>query len=130
MAFLAPLFFAGLAAISIPVLVHLIQRERKRVVEFPSLMFVRRIPYKSVQRRRIHNWLLLAIRLAAQTLLGSAKMVIETGLHPGALKDMVTSPGGTTEAALKVLMGEDGLVPLMRRAIEAATKRGKELGKG
>ena len=40
MSFLAPLFFAGLAALAIPVLIHLIQRERKNVVAFPSLMFV------------------------------------------------------------------------------------------
>ena len=45
MAFLAPLFFAGLAAIGIPILVHLIQRERKNAVEFLSLMFIRKIPY-------------------------------------------------------------------------------------
>ena len=44
MSFLAPLFFLGLGAIAVPILVHLIQRERKRVVEFPSLMFLRRIP--------------------------------------------------------------------------------------
>ena len=44
MSFLAPLFLAGLAALAIPVLIHLIQRERKNVVKFPSLMFVRRIP--------------------------------------------------------------------------------------
>ena len=50
----------GLAAIAVPILVHLIQRERKDVIEFPSLMFIRRIPYQSVERRRIHNWLLLA----------------------------------------------------------------------
>ena len=42
MSFLAPLFFVGLAAIAVPILVHLIQRERKDVVEFPSLMFIRR----------------------------------------------------------------------------------------
>ncbi len=65
MAFLSPLFLAGLAAIAIPVAIHLIQRERKRVVQFPSLMFVRRIPYQSVRRRRIRHWLLLAIRAAA-----------------------------------------------------------------
>ncbi len=72
MSFLAPLFLAGLAALAIPVLLHLIQREKKQIVHFPSLMFVRKIPYKSVQRRRIHNWLLLAIRLAALLLIVAA----------------------------------------------------------
>lgn len=69
MAFLTPLFFVGLGALAIPVLVHLIQRERKRVVEFPSLMFVKRIPYQSVRRRRIRHWLLLALRAAAIVLI-------------------------------------------------------------
>jgi hypothetical protein len=69
MSFLAPLFFAGLAALAIPVLIHLIQRERKNVVQFPSLMFVRRIPYSSIRRRRIHNWALLMLRLAALALI-------------------------------------------------------------
>src|SRR5438046_10383851 len=72
MSFLAPLFLFGLAALAIQVLVHLIQRERKRVVEFPSLMFLRRIPYQSVRRRRIRNWLLLALRAAALTLIVAA----------------------------------------------------------
>ncbi len=70
--FLAPLFFVGLAAIAVPILVHLIQRERKNVVEFPSLMFIRRIPYQSVERRRIHNWLLLVLRVGAMVLLVAA----------------------------------------------------------
>lgn len=65
MAFLAPLFLLGLAALAVPVLVHLIQRERKTPIEFPSLMFVRRIPYQSVQRRRITNWPLFLLRCAA-----------------------------------------------------------------
>src|SRR5438094_1495616 len=69
MSFLAPLFLVGLAALAVPVLVHLIQRERKRVVEFPSLMFVRRIPYQSVRRRRIRHWALLLLRVAAVALL-------------------------------------------------------------
>src|SRR5215211_3804155 len=69
MAFLAPLFFVALAGLAIPVLLHLTQRERKQVVHFPSLMFVRRIPYESVRRRKIHNWLLLMIRLAALALI-------------------------------------------------------------
>jgi hypothetical protein len=69
MAFLAPLFLLGLAALAVPVLVHLIQRERKTPIEFPSLMFVRRIPYQSVQRRRITNWPLFLLRCAAVLLI-------------------------------------------------------------
>jgi hypothetical protein len=65
MSFLAPLFLVGLAAVAVPIFVHLIQRERRNVIEFPSLMFVQRIPYESVERRRIHNWPLLLLRLAA-----------------------------------------------------------------
>jgi hypothetical protein len=68
MAFLAPALLAGLAALAIPILVHLVQRERKRVVAFPSLMFLRKIPYQSVRRRAIRHWLLLALRLAALAL--------------------------------------------------------------
>src|SRR5438552_5837380 len=69
MQFLTPAFFVGLGAIAIPVLIHLIQRERKRVVAFPSLMFVRRIPYQSVRRRRIRHWPLLLLRAAAMALM-------------------------------------------------------------
>jgi len=65
MAFLAPLFFAALLTFVIPILIHLTQRERKQVVEFPSLMFLEKIPYQSVRRRRIRDWPLLAMRLAA-----------------------------------------------------------------
>jgi hypothetical protein len=69
MSFLAPAFFVALGAIAIPILIHLIQRERKRVVMFPSLMFLQRIPYQSVRRRRIRHWFLLAMRVAAITLI-------------------------------------------------------------
>src|SRR5688572_21779060 len=69
MSFLTPLFLLGLAGLAIPVIIHLIQKERKNVVQFPSLMFLRRIPYQSVQRRRIRNWLLLLMRLAALALI-------------------------------------------------------------
>ncbi len=65
MAFLAPLFFAALVTLAIPIFIHLTQRERKQVVEFPSLMFLEKIPYQSVRRRRIRDWPLLAMRLAA-----------------------------------------------------------------
>ena len=72
MSFLTPLFLLGLAALTIPVLVHLTQRERKSVIAFPSLMFLKKIPYESVQKRRIRNWLLLALRLAALALIVAA----------------------------------------------------------
>jgi hypothetical protein len=69
MSFLAPLFFVAMAGLAIPVLLHLTQREKKQVVRFPSLMFVRRIPYQSVRRRKIQHWLLLAVRMAALALI-------------------------------------------------------------
>lgn len=65
MSFLTPLLFVALAGLAIPVLLHLTERERKQVVEFPSLMFLRKIPYRSVRRRRIQHWSLLALRLLA-----------------------------------------------------------------
>jgi Mg-chelatase subunit ChlD len=72
MGFVAPLVLVGLGALAIPVLIHLIQRERKRVVEFPSLMFLRKIPYQSVRRRRLRDLTLLAMRLAALAMIVAA----------------------------------------------------------
>ena len=72
MTFLTPLFLLALAALAVPVLIHLTQRERTAVVEFPSLMFLRKIPYESVKRRRIRDWLLLALRAAALALIVAA----------------------------------------------------------
>jgi len=65
--------------------------------------------------------------LAAQTVLGSAKLLIETGEHPGRLKDMVTSPGGTAIAGLHTLEA-GGLRTTLIDAVEAATERATELG--
>ncbi len=71
----------------------------------------------------------IATRLAAQTVLGAAKMVLETGLHPGALKDMVTSPGGTTIEGLHEL--EKGrLRGTLISAVRAASDKSKRLGQG
>jgi len=72
MSFLAPLFLIASAAVAVPIFVHLIQRERKRVIQFPSLMFVQKIPYQSVRRRRIRHWALLAMRCAALLLIVTA----------------------------------------------------------
>ena len=71
----------------------------------------------------------LATRLARETVAGSGELLHRSDLPSATLRQNVTSPGGTTAAALEVLMGADGLQPLMIRAIAAATKRSKELAK-
>ena len=69
----------------------------------------------------------IATKLAAQTVLGGAKMVLETGVHPGALKDQVTSPGGTTIEGIHEL--EKGkLRATVMSAVRAATEKSKKLG--
>ena len=69
----------------------------------------------------------LAERLARATVAGSGELLHRSPLDAATLRRNVTSPGGTTEAALGVLMGEGGLAPLMRRAVAAATRRSREL---
>lgn len=67
-----------------------------------------------------------AYEFAAQAVLGSAKMVLESGKHPGELKDMVCSPGGTTIDAVKVLE-EKGLRAAVMAAMEACIEKSKRL---
>jgi pyrroline-5-carboxylate reductase len=69
----------------------------------------------------------LAARLARVTLSGAGALLEARSDSPEALRSEVTSPGGTTEAALKVLMAKDGLEPLFRRALAAAAERGRAL---
>ncbi|HYP16338.1 MAG TPA: pyrroline-5-carboxylate reductase dimerization domain-containing protein, partial [Opitutus sp.] len=68
-----------------------------------------------------------ALLLAAQTVFGSAKLLLDTGEHPGRLKDMVTSPGGTAIAGLHTLES-GGLRRTLIDAVESATRRAQELG--
>ncbi|MSR07781.1 MAG: VWA domain-containing protein [Gemmatimonadetes bacterium] len=73
MGLLAPFFIAaGLIALAVPIVVHLIHRERSETVAFPSLMFLRKIPYRSVRRQKIRHWLLFVLRCLALLLLAAA----------------------------------------------------------
>jgi pyrroline-5-carboxylate reductase len=69
----------------------------------------------------------LAATLARATVAGAGELLHRSPLDAATLRQNVTSPGGTTAAALDVLMAKDGLAPLMRRAIAAATARSREL---
>jgi pyrroline-5-carboxylate reductase len=71
----------------------------------------------------------LARRLAIATVAGAGELLGKSGTDPTTLRENVTSPGGTTAAALSVLMGPDGLAPLLVKAVKAATGRGRELAK-
>lgn len=70
-----------------------------------------------------------AMRLASRTVAGAGALMLETGESPNTLRKQVTSPGGTTEAALDVLGAGDGLGPLLRKAVSAAAQRSRDLGK-
>jgi len=69
----------------------------------------------------------LAEKLAQETIAGSGELLQRSGLTAATLRENVTSPGGTTAAALGVLMGQNGLMPLVNEAVAAATKRSREL---
>jgi pyrroline-5-carboxylate reductase len=69
----------------------------------------------------------LAAKLARATVAGSGELLHRSELDAATLRANVTSPGGTTAAALDVLMGDDGIEPVLTKAVAAATRRGKEL---
>ncbi|WP_249138360.1 pyrroline-5-carboxylate reductase [Phenylobacterium montanum] len=70
-----------------------------------------------------------AARMVRGTLVGAAALLDQSAEEPAELRRQVTSPGGTTEAALKILMGEKGLWPLVDEAVKAAVERARELGR-
>ncbi|MEO5798388.1 MAG: BatA domain-containing protein [Gemmatimonadales bacterium] len=80
--FLLPAFLAGLAALAVPIVLHLRQREREKPQPFPSLMFLSRIPIRTAQRRRITDWPLLLLRALALALLiaAFARPLLQSGL--------------------------------------------------
>jgi pyrroline-5-carboxylate reductase len=71
----------------------------------------------------------LAQRLAGRTVAGAGALMLENGANAGQLRKQVTSPGGTTQAALDVLQAPDGLGLLLRRAVQAAVHRSRDLGR-
>jgi pyrroline-5-carboxylate reductase len=71
----------------------------------------------------------LATRLARETIAGSGALLQQSDIDAATLRQNVTSPGGTTAAALEILMGKGGLAELMTNAVAAATRRSKELAK-
>ncbi len=122
MSFLSPLFFLGLATIVVPILVHLIQRERKRVIEFPSLMFIQKIPYQSVRRRRIRHWFLLLMRAAAIALFVAA---FARPFFPGG-SAAIAAAGGNRE--LVILLDNSasmGYGDRWQRAVDGRALRGR-----
>jgi pyrroline-5-carboxylate reductase len=70
---------------------------------------------------------LLATKLARETVAGSGELLHRSSLEAAKLRENVTSPGGTTAAALKILMARSGLDPLLKKAVAAATKRSRQL---
>lgn len=72
----------------------------------------------------------IAARLARRTVAGAGALMLASAETPTNLRKAVTSPGGTTQAALDVLMAADGMALLMRKAVSAATQRSRELGRG
>jgi len=125
MSFLAPALLAGLLAIVLPIVVHLVQRERRRVVEFPSLMFLRKIPNQSVKRRAIRHWPLLLLRILAFVLLALA---FARPFWPGPVGAATTGVGGRDVVILLDRSHSMGYGDVWARAQDAARRAVRDLG--
>ena len=70
--FLAPVFLLGAAALAVPIIIHLVHRQKPEGTAFPSLMFLRQIPYKAQRRQKIRHWFLFLTRCLAMILIAMA----------------------------------------------------------
>jgi hypothetical protein len=125
--FLSPLFALGALAVAVPILVHLVHRERKETTPFPSLMFLRRTPYQYSRRQRIRDWLLFLLRAVAFLLLVAA--FTRPVLHNAA----ATSPEQLNGRELVVLLDQSFSMrhgDRWTRAQEAARRAVDGLGAG
>ncbi len=123
--FLVPAFLLGLAAVVIPILVHLTRRQRARVVEFPSLMFLDRVPFQAESRRRIHHWLLLLFRALAVAL------IVAAFSRPFFTGSAVAAGAGMGPREVVVLLDRSysmGVGDRWERALEAARGVFREMG--
>src|ERR671935_2441464 len=93
MSFLNPFFLLGLAALAVPVLVHLVRRTRARKVQFPALVFVRQVPQRTIRRRTLQNILLLLLRCLAILLIVIA--FTRPFFSGGSAAKQSTAPGAT-----------------------------------
>jgi hypothetical protein len=127
MSFLAPVLLAGLVAIAIPILLHLVQRERTRIVPFPSLMFLRKIPYESVRRRAIRDWPLLVLRALALALVAIA---FARPFLPGSAGRASAAGGGREVVVLLDRSYSMGYADHWNRARDQARRTVNGLGPG
>lgn len=128
MAFLVPAFLAALAALVIPLLVHLRHRQRKEALRFPSLMFLRRIPFREVRRQQIQHWPLYLLRSLAVLVLALAfarPFLPEAGSTPA-----VASPRGRELVVLLDGSASMGFSGRWDRALDAVRSEIRGLGAG
>jgi hypothetical protein len=125
MGFLTPAFLAGLAALGVPILIHMTHRPRSETVAFPSLMFLQRIPYRSSRRQSLRHWLLFALRAAAFVLLAFAFARPFFGTDRPAA---AAATGATTRIVLLDRSGSMGYADRWPKAVEAARRALGELG--
>jgi hypothetical protein len=125
MGFLTPAFLAGLAALAVPVLVHLTNRPRSETIAFPSLMFLEKIPYRSVKRQSLRHWALFALRCAAFVLLALA---FARPFFGRATRAATAVDGARVRVVLLDRSYSMGYTGRWARGVEAARKALGELG--
>ena len=123
--FLVPLFLVGLAAVVIPILVHLTRKQKARVVEFPSLLFLEQVPFQDESRRQIHHWLLLLLRALAVALIVAA---FARPFFQGAEEGMAAGVGPREVVILVDRSWSMGVGDHWERARDAARSAIREMG--
>ncbi|HVF28869.1 MAG TPA: BatA domain-containing protein [Pyrinomonadaceae bacterium] len=123
MSFLSPFFLIGVAALAAPILVHLVRRTRARRVEFPTLLFVRQVPQRSIRRKRLHNLLLLLLRCLALLL------VVLAFTRPF-FSDGGASASGAAERATIILLDNSLSMRYGERFAQAKSRAGAIIEEG